>query len=1178
MAHLSIRLLGGFQVDNDGVPAIDFKSDKVRALLAFMAVEADRPHPRDSLAWLLWPNSPDRAALTNLRSVLANLRRVINDQAASPPHLLISRETVQFNKTSDDWLDVSALMSSPAEMLLETHQAERREQALTLYQGDFLQGFSLKDSPSFEEWALLKRDQISRRVIDLLLGLASFYEQRGEFGKAQTHARKIVELEPWNEEAHQQLMRVLATGGQRSAALAHFEACRRILVKELGVEPSQETMMLYQAIRDENLATFLPVISPLSVTTVESQRPRFVGRQSELELLNGFLEKMLAGQGQVAFVTGSTGSGKTALIAEYLQRALLAHAGLIAALVGCNIYTGMGDPYLPFKQIIGFLTGDNGVIQSSRVISPQHTRRLWTLLPVAIQSLIDLGPELIDRMVPASALVERAQTIPHEGKALADKIKALLEKRKVSVGEVELTQIDLFEQITRVIQNLAQHHPIILVIDDLQWADNGSINLLYHLSQHLRGRRVLIVGAFRPEDLALGRDGGRHPLEPILSEIQRNLGAIQINLDLSPGKEFVAALLDSEPNRLSPEFRSTLLRHTSGHPLFTIELLRSLQERGDLLRDEAGQWIEGTALSWDKLPARVEAVIAERIARLPVDLRQALEVASVEGEEFTAEVAADVLAVDDGSLLRQFSEKLDRIHRLVAATGTRRLNDQRISRYRFQNHLFQTYLYDSLDKVERTYLHERVGLVLEQFYQERPEDINAISAQLAWHFQRAGISPKAIHYLSLSGRKAERLSANAEAMGFFRHALALCLEIPDARERVQTELDLTMALSGQFFATVGVASLEAAKLNARARQLCQELSAMIDDPKEAAKQLVPTLIGLGGYFLHLAKYQQALENYDQALTLAQASGDPEALMLSHWGRGVLMVQVGEFLSARSHLEQALEIYDAHKHQGLYSVFTLDMFVSCNSWLSWVLFFLGYPDQAQQYSAVAITHARQFLHPFSLCVALTIAAILNSFALDRKQALELAVEAIPIGRARGFNFWLANALTYHGLALAWQGQYEPGMLEMEEGFRLWRASGDEIGLPCTLIYQAEVMGNAGFAEHGLAAMAQPFERLKSSGENDLKVESYRIMGDLYLQLPEENQAEAEACYRQAIEVARQQQAKIMELRATTSLSRLLLRQGRWEEAREMLASIYAWFIEGFQTQDLLSARRLLVELS
>jgi DNA-binding SARP family transcriptional activator len=1178
MGHLSIRLLGGFLVDVDGVPATDFKSDKVRALLSFLAVEADRPHRRDSLAWLLWPDSPDQAAHTNLRSALANLRRVINGQSISPPHLIINRETIQFNRTSDYWLDVTALMALPAEILLETRQAERVEQTLTLYQGDFLQGFSLKDSPPFEEWGLLKRDQISRRVIELLLGLASFYEQRGEYEKAQVHARKIVELEPWNEEAHQQLMRVLAAGGQRSSALTHYEICQQILAKELGVEPSQETMMLYQAIKDENLATLLPAISPVSLTPVETSRLRFVGRQSELELLNGFLEKTLAGRGQVAFVTGSVGSGKTALIAEFLHRALLAHTGLIPALNSCNFYTGINEPYQAFKDILGHLTGENGATRSGWAISPQYSRRLWTLLPGIIQTLIDLGPELIDRMVPGSALVERALTIPHEGRVLADKITVLLEKRKESVGEARLKQIDLFEQITRVMQALAQRHPLILVIDDLQWADNGSISLLYHLIQHLAGSRVLLVGAFRPEDLALGRDGGRHPLEPTLSEIQRNLGAIQINLDQSTRQEFVEALLDSEPNRLSPEFRETLFRHTSGHPLFTIELLRSLQERGDLLRDEAGLWTEGKTLGWDKLPARAEAVITERIARLPLDLRQALEVASVEGEEFTAEVIADVLAIDDGSLLRQLSEKLDRIHRLVTATQSRRLNGQRISRYRFQNHLFQTYLYDSLDKVECAYFHEQVGLALERFYQERPEEINAISAQLARHFQRAGLTLKAIHYLCLSGKKAEQLSASAEAIGFFRDALALCPEIPDALESVQTELELTMALGAQLTATSGIKSAEVEQLYARARQLCQDLSAQLDDSAKAAKQVIPALLELSAFYGHQAKFQPAREIYDQVFDLAQAAGDPEAWMLAHWGIDWLLVHMGEYLSARTNLEKVLAFYESQKNQVQVHVFTLDMRVSCLSWLAWALFFLGYSDQARQRSAEAISLARQLTHPFSLAMALTIAAILKTFALNPQGTLDLTEEAVAICREKGFSFYLGLALTYRGLALVWQGESDKGISQIEEGNRVWYSSGAEVGQVTTLVVQAEVLGDSGQTAAGMNMLEEALERINQSGETMYVAELYRLKGELFLKLTNENQAEAEACFRQAIEVARQQQAKMLELRATTSLSKLLLEQGRREEAREMLGSIYAWFTEGFRTQDLQSAYRLLEELS
>lgn len=1182
MARLSIRLLGGFQVDVDGNPITGFKSDKARALLAFLAVEADRPHSRDSLAWLLWPDSPNQVARTNLRSILANLRRVINDSQASPPYLLINRETIQFNKTCDHWLDVSAIMSSLLETRIDPAQIEHFEGAVALYRGPFLSGFSVRDSAPYEEWVVLKREQVNRRVMITLCNLTTYYEQFAEYEKAQTHAWKLVEVEPWNEEAHQQLMRVLALGDQRSAALAQYEACRKVLTKEWGVEPSQETTALYEAIRDENLATLLPAslstVSAIPVTTMEGGRPLFVGRQAELDKLNGFLEKTLAGHGQVVLVTGSPGSGKTALIGEFVHRAMQTHAGLISALGGCNIYTGIGDPYLPFLEIIELLTGDIGGRRSDWPISTQHARRLWAMLPTAIQVLVEFGPDLINRMVPGGTLVERVLAAANVRSVWLDKLKALAEDQKTAQEGEIIQQIDLFEQYTRVLLTLARQHPLILVIDNLQWADNGSISLLFHLSQRLQGSCILVVGAYRQEEVSQGREGERHPLEPILSELQRDFGEVIVDLDHSEGREFIEAFLDSEPNRLSPAFRETLFRHTAGHPLFTIELMRSLQERGDLVQDEVGRWMEGKTLSWDKLPARVEAVIAERMGRLPQDLHRALEVASVEGEEFTAEVVADVLAVDEGVLVRQLSEQLDRKHHLVAAGQPRRLNDQRISHYRFQHHLFQTYLYKSLDNVERAYLHEGVGGTLERFYQGHPEEMDAVLVKLARHFQEAGISHKAIDYLRLSGEKAERLSASEEAISHFRNALALCATMSDTLERDQIELGLIMALGAQLVATRGYSSAEVEQIYRRARQLCQELSERLGDARQVASQLIPVLLGLGAFYGHQAQYQTAREIYDQVFALAQASGDPEAMMLAHWGQSYLLLHMGEFLSAKSHLEEALEAYEPHEHQRLITIFTLDMGVSCLTWLSWALFFLGYADQAMQRSGEAVTLARQISHPFSLAVALATAAGLYSYALDAKGTRKLAEEAIEICRQKGFGFWLGVAITYRGLALAWQGEYDEGISQMRAGEQVWRASGAIIGLPEYLIDLAEVLGNTDQAEEGFEVLEEALDMVNNSGETICAAELHRIKGDLILKLSQENQAEAESCFRQAIEIARKQQAKTLELRATTSLSSLLSKQGKRDEARKILMDIYRWFTEGFQTQDYKSASSLLEELS
>ncbi|MFN8457164.1 MAG: hypothetical protein U0401_21290 [Anaerolineae bacterium] len=267
-----------------------------------------------------------------------------------------------------------------------------------------------------------------------------------------------------------------------------------------------------------------------------------------------------------------------------------------------------------------------------------------------------------------------------------------------------------------MIQTTAGRQPLLLVVDDLQWADNGSINLLFHLGRRLEGSRVLIVGIYRPAEVALGRPSSslgyaeRHPLETLVHEFQGQFGDILIDLSQAEGRQFVHDFLETEPNCLEPEFKEALYHHTRGHALFTVEMVRGMQERGDLVRDAQGRWVAGPALNWEILPARVEGVIGERIGRLPARLQEALKIASVEGERFTAEVVARLLAVDERLMVRQLSGELDRQHRLVNGQSSERpIHGPRLSGQCFRHILFQRYLYHNLAEAERVYLHEAGG-------------------------------------------------------------------------------------------------------------------------------------------------------------------------------------------------------------------------------------------------------------------------------------------------------------------------------------------------------------------------------------------------------------------------------------------------------------------------------------
>ena len=515
------------------------------------------------------------------------------------------------------------------------------------------------------------------------------------------------------------------------------------------------------------------------------EEAHFVGREQELAQLNAFLDRTLTGQGQVVFVVGGPGRGKTALVDEFTRQALERDAKLVAATGSGNAYSGIGDPYLPFREILGQLTGDVETRWAAGAIGRTQAQRLWEWMPYTVQALVSTGPDLIDTFIPGQSVMARSAAAAGEGASWLAQLGVLVAIKSAGQRPVDFQQSDLFEQYAKVMLALTRQGPPLLVLDDLQWADTGSINLLFHLGRRLQDSRILIVGVYRPVEVTMGRAGERHPLEPLVSEFQRHFGQILIDLRQAEGRLFVTALLDTEPNRLDKTFQEALYQHTQGHALFTVEILRGMQERGDLVQDEAGQWVEGPNLNWETLPARVEGVIGDRIARLPKMLPKVLEVASVEGEIFTAEVVARVQAFDERELVRQLSGNLDKQHRLVVGQGSQRLGARRLSQYRFRHILFQHYLYNSLDEVERGYLHEAVAKELEQLYGEQSADI---AGELARHFEAAGLFDKAISYLQQAGDRAVRLSANDEALAHFYKVLALLETMPDTLEHQRQEL------------------------------------------------------------------------------------------------------------------------------------------------------------------------------------------------------------------------------------------------------------------------------------------------------------------------------------------------------------------------------------------------------
>ena len=692
----------------------------------------------------------------------------------------------------------------------------------------------------------------------------------------------------------------------------------------------------------------------------------FVAREQELAELAAALATARSGAGQILFVIGEAGRGKTMLVQEFARQAQAADPELLVVSGYSNAHTGVGDPYLPFCEALTMLCGDVEAKWAGGLITAEHARRVWEAMPLTLPALVEHAPDLIGNFVPSKGVHERAATFADPGAAWWDRLGALT---NADAG-AKVEQQHIFAQYSAALSAIASQRPLVLILEDLHWVDSASSGLLFHLSREAAHSRMLIVGTYRPDEVAVSRGEIVHPMADILSELKRWHGDIWLDLgELAPaeGRRFVEAYLDTQPNRLGPAFREALFERTGGHALFTVELLREMQERGDVRQDAQGQWIEGPGINWNMLPARVEGAIEKRIQRLEKGLRSILTIASVEGETFTAEVVARVQQLNERGLVQRLSQELDKQHRLVTAQILAWLGPQRLSLYRFRHQLFQQYVYHSLTEMERAYLHEAVGSVLEAIYGEQTEQV---AVQLARHFEQAGLMEKAVSYLLQAGKRAARLSAYQEAIAHLTNGLALLERLPDTPERAQTELELQIALGTALIATKGFAAAEVEHTYSRAWQLCQQLYA-----GETVADL-PILYGREVFYLVRGEHQTAHQLSEEFFELGPAAARPRR---SSWRTGpwagafvwASWLQPGR-ISSRS-----LPCILAEQHRPMTFQYAQDPGPAGLSTGAFDLWLLGYPEQAQRWSDRAIVLAREGCPRVYACLYLRLCILVSA---------------------------------------------------------------------------------------------------------------------------------------------------------------------------------------------------------
>jgi predicted ATPase len=612
---------------------------------------------------------------------------------------------------------------------------------------------------------------------------------------------------------------------------------------------------------------------------------------------------------------------------------------------------------------------------------------------------------------------------------------------------------------------------------------------------------------------------------------------------------------------LPAEVGEHIVARTDGVTLFVEELTKMLLE-SDLLREDADHYALTGRLSEVTIPATLQDSLMARLDRVPA-VREVAQLGAVLGREFAYEVLKGLTTIEESTLQ-------ERLAQLVSAELLYQRGRPPRARFFFKHALIRDAAYESLLRSTRQHYHQQIA---ELFEGQFPDLVETQPELVAHHYTEAGLSERAIGYWQRAGQRAVERSAHAEAVGHLNKGLEVGATLPETPERARQELTLQTTLGPALIATKGYTAAEVERAYARARELCEAVG---DTP-----QLFLVLRGLQVFYIVRGELHKARELSEQMLTLAQGQDDRALQVGAHLALGQTLLFLGEPVSARENLEQGWARYDVQLHRfedwpGGHPA------VQCLTVGAWALWVLGYPDQALHRSREGLNLAQELSHPFSLAFAHSQAAVLHLTRGDPQAALKQAEAGVTLATEQEFPFVVASCTSLLGAALAALGRDGEGVRQMRQGLAALQAMGSPLGLPSGLALLATRYGKIGEIDEGLATLAEALHLVEKNGERLWEAELHRLKGELTLQSGDQSsvsraQNEAEECFQKALNIARRQQGKSLELRAATSLSRLWHQQGKRDEARELLSETYGWFTEGFDTEDLREAKALLDEL-
>lgn len=831
------------------------------------------------------------------------------------------------------------------------------------------------------------------------------------------------------------------------------------------------------------------------------ERARVVGRETELGRLLSLLDEARRGQRQVVFVTGEPGIGKTTLVGELL--ASLEREGNVWIGQGqCIEHYGAGEPYLPLLEALGRMgrrsTGGERLIAALRRYAPSWLAQMPAMLD---------GEEI-------QALRQGVETTTHER---------------------------MLRELVETVEVLTTDTVMVLVLEDLHWVDHSTLDWLAAVAKQKGPARLLVVGTYRPADVSL-RD---HPLKGVKQELQAHRQCVELCLPfLSPEHvaRYLAALGDGES---TADLANAIHQRTDGNPLFVVNVVDYLLAQGVVAQLE-GHWrLEGGLEAVDRcVPEGLRQLIEKQVERLADDDRALLEVASVAGAVFSAATVAGCTEMNTESV-EERCEELARRGQFLREHDPELLSAGRMAgRYGFLHGLYQTVLYERLPATRRARLHHRIGEAEEARHGDRAAEV---AAELAMHFERANLADRAAAYREAAAQGAMRSHAYHEAAAHLRGALDLLERLPETPEAALRKLSLEVALGAMLTMTMGYAAAEVERCYSRARAVCSDLT----DP---GLRVFPALLGLWIYRTARAEHDTAYALARELLHIAETEGDETSLSYAHMANGASMFWLGQLDASRASLAKVVEPDESatpHVDPLLRSSHPRVVAAACDAVALWLL---GRTAEARERARALLRIAGELTHPHNLAFALFFSGwVLQSCGEDREVAVH-AEQMMQLSAQYGFPIWEATGSVLQGWARARQKPDDAAIAAIERGIAGQEAIGAGVAQPYLHQVLVESCIMAEDPRKGLAVVNDALALVEKTGERVCEAELHRLKGELSLKLAPAKKtslSEAEHCFGRAVEVAGRQGAVALELRAVTSLAKLLAQTGRGKEAKAII---------------------------